>query len=84
MIKYIYHRYKWEYDFNWYLVEAIFYSLIILAYQGLISHNLFRDNWYSTACFVVIMTTLIKNRAKEEDARKREELDVTDELPQKI
>ncbi|KAA3632299.1 MAG: hypothetical protein DWP97_11275 [Calditrichaeota bacterium] len=84
MIKYIYHKYKWEYDFNWYLVEAIFYSLIILAYQGLISHNLFRDNWYAIACFVVIMSTLIKNRVELEKSRKHKELDVTDELPQKI
>lgn len=64
MIKYIYHRFKWKNDFNWYIIEATTYSLIIMAYQGLISHNLFRDNWYIFACFIVIITAITNERLK--------------------
>lgn len=61
-IKYNYHKYKWKEDFNWYVVEGITYALIIMLYQGLISHNLFRSNWYIFACYLVIIATIINKR----------------------
>ncbi len=55
MLKYLYHKYKWEYNFERALIDAVLYSLIMLLFQGLIGHNLFRFNWYINACFVVII-----------------------------
>ena len=66
MIKYIYHKFKWKEDFNLFVIEATTFSLIILAYQGLISHNLFRDNWYIFACFIVIIAKITIERSDEE------------------
>lgn len=71
MIKFTYLKFKWKEDFHWYVSEGITYALIIMAYQGLISHNLFRDNWYIFACFLVIVVTLVNNRAKLENKEKQ-------------
>ncbi len=62
MIKYIYHKYKWEYDFERSMIDSISYSFIMLAFQGLLGHNLFRFNWYIYACFIVIITMIVNNR----------------------
>ncbi len=62
MIKYIYHKYEWEYDFERAMIDGISYSFIMLAFQGLIGHNLFRFNWYIYACFVVIITMIVNQR----------------------
>ncbi len=62
MIRYIYHRYKWEYDLERAMVDALSYSFIMLAFQGLIGHNIYRFNWYIYACFVIIITTIVNQR----------------------
>ena len=66
MLKYLYHKYKWEYNFERALIDAVLYSLIMLLFQGLIGHNLFRFNWYINACFVVIITTIVNDRIEQE------------------
>jgi len=51
-------------DFIFYMTEAIKVSLVLLFIQGFFGHNLYRDNWYFMASFIIILTCLVKKKLK--------------------
>ncbi len=65
-IKNKYLKYHWDEDFNYHLNDAVKISLVMLLFQGLSGHNLFRPNWYINACFLVIMMRQVNIRIEEE------------------
>lgn len=72
-IKYVKMKYRecrWRPDFVFYTAEAVKIGLIMLFVQGLFGHNLFRDNWYIFAGYIVVASNLVSQRNKiEQQAR---------------
>ena len=67
MLRYLYHKFKWEYDFELAILDSFKYSFIMLGFQGLIGHNTYRFNWYIYACFIVAITTIINRRVADQE-----------------
>lgn len=75
-IKEKYRARAWPRDFPYWVTEATKVSLIMLLFQGLSGHNLFRFNWYVFACFLVIVAQIINTRIKTApDADRKEALE---------
>ncbi|HPC11880.1 MAG TPA: O-antigen ligase family protein, partial [candidate division Zixibacteria bacterium] len=62
LIKRLYDEHGWPPDFLFQMRQAIKIGLIMLFVQGLFGHNLFRDNWYFTAGFIVIVSKIVWDR----------------------
>jgi putative inorganic carbon (HCO3(-)) transporter len=60
---YLFHR--WNDRFIPLMVSAVQIGFIMLFFQGLFGHNLYRFNWYIFASFVAITGSLVSRRAVE-------------------
>ena len=59
----------WQSDFLFYMTQAVLVGLIMLFVQGMFGHNLYRDNWYVYAAFIVIISKLVEQRLQSEQKR---------------
>jgi len=77
-LKYIKKKYKeqgWKPDFIYYTRNAIIATLIMLFVFGISGHNLYRYNWYISACYALILVNLTDKKI----SGKRTEADIADE-----
>lgn len=68
-IKYVKRTYferHWKRDYLYYMTQAVLVGLIMLWVQGMFGHNLYRDNWYFFAAFIVIVGKLVEQRLSVE------------------
>lgn len=61
-VKRFYDDHDWPPDFLFFMRQAIKIGLIMLFVQGMFGHNLYRDNWYFFAAFIVIISKIIYDR----------------------
>jgi len=76
-LKYIKKKYKeqgWKPDFIYYTRNAIIATLIMLFVFGISGHNLYRYNWYISACYALILVNLTDKKI----SGKRTEADIAD------
>ncbi len=62
--KALYRHTKWRPDFILHISTALQIALIMLFFQGLFGHNLYRFNWYIFAGFAAVIDNLIKERKR--------------------
>jgi hypothetical protein len=64
---YIKKKYKelgWKEDFVYFSRNAIIATLIMLFIFGISGHNLFRYNWYISACYALILFNIVERKVK--------------------
>jgi len=71
-VRFKYREKDWPDDFYSTVVQAVKVSLIMLFFQGLFGHNLYRFNWYIFAGFVLIVLNIIRQRSESETAQMKE------------
>jgi O-antigen ligase len=72
----------WGPDYVYYLSEAVKIGLIMLFVQGIFGHNLYRDNWYFFAAFMVTAAKFISERQQAEAIEEAETVPAIEARPQ--
>ena len=52
-------------DYSFHLNDAMYVSIIMLLFQGLTGHNLYRFNWYILAALILVNINIVNNRIFE-------------------
>lgn len=59
---------EWGHDFIYYLVRAIGLTFVLLLFEGMFSHNLFRYNWLWYGGFLVMASHVVAQRLQSQEA----------------